>query len=125
MGKTAHRGHDMTATRVSPGVRRSRNAIDAEVQVSVGTRRLRAAILDVSLSGLRARHATRFDLVAGQLVELRFPLDADDPLVVRASVVRSGGEELAFRFEAPTGPHEDALRSLIQRRGQLRDEYGD
>lgn len=115
----------MTATPVSPGVRRSRNAIDAEVQVSVGTRRVRAAILDVSLSGLRARHANHLDVAPGQLVELRFPLDADDPLVLRASVVRSGGEELAFRFEAPSGPHEDALRMLIQRRGQLRDECGD
>jgi len=114
------------ADREATGVRHSRSALDpaASVDVAVGGIRASAGILDVSVSGLRVVRPPQLAATIGQFAELSFPLDSERPLVLRAVVVRSGDAEVAFRFE-PMGPlQEDALRALIERRGQLRDNYG-
>ena len=104
-----------------PGVRRSRSALHpgADVELSVGGQRAQAAILDVSLSGLRVLRPAGMDPAPGETVQLRFPADADQPVLLSARVVRGSADQIAFQFEA--GAQEDALRTLIRRRGQLRD----
>lgn len=104
-----------------PGVRRSRSALSpgADAALTIGGRQVRAAILDVSLSGLRVLRPEGLDAAPGDAVQLLFPLDSDQPIALPGTVVRSGADQIAFRFDA--GGQEDALRALIRRRGQLRD----
>lgn len=108
------------------GVRRSRNALvpDTTVELRIAGARAEAAILDLSLSGLRVRRPAGFDASPGQRAELAFAIDADAPLVLEGTLVREGPAELAFRFEAAV-PQEDALRALIGRRGRLLDGHED
>lgn len=104
-----------------PGVRRSRSALSpgADVELTVGGRSVRAAILDVSLSGLRVLRPEGLDPAPGVVVQLAFPMDSDQPIALAGIVVRSSADQIAFHFEA--GGQEDALRALIRRRGQLWD----
>lgn len=115
----------MSVDGTMPGMRRSRNALspEADVEITIEGRRIRAAILDVSLSGLRVLRPQGVLATPGQAAELAFPLDADPPVYVRGSVVRSSTDQIAFRFDLAGGPQDEALRALIQRRGQLRDNY--
>ena len=104
-----------------PGVRRSRSALTpgADAELAMGGRRLRVAILDVSLSGLRVLRPEGLDPAPGVVVQLVFPLDSERPIALPGTVVRSSADQIAFHFEP--GGQEDALRALIRRRGQLRD----
>ena len=109
------------------GVRRSRNALvpDTTVELRMAGASAEAAILDLSLSGLRVQRPEGLHVSPGQRAALAFPIDADEPLVLAGTLVREGPAELAFRFEAAALPEEDALRALIRRRGRLLGGHGD
>lgn len=112
---------------VETGVRRSRSALvpDTRVELRIAGTRADAAILDVSLSGLRVQRPAGLHVSPGQQAELAFAIDADAPLVLDGTLVREGSAELAFRFEATAVSAEDALRALIHRRGRLLDSHDD
>jgi hypothetical protein len=109
------------------GVRRSRSTLvpDTTVELCIAGARADAAILDVSLSGLRVQRPAGLQVSPGQHAELVFAVDADMPLVLDGTLVREGPAELAFRFAAAALPAEDALRALIHRRGKLLDGHDD
>ena len=97
----------------------------AGVDVELGSVRTRAQILDVSISGLRVVRPGHLPANVGQPVELSFSQEDGRALVLGGAVVRAVADELAFRFEPMAPLQEDALRALIQRRGQRRDRHGD
>ena len=104
-----------------PGVRRSRQRLQVEVQLEAGGKRFPGQLLDVSMSGARLRRPEGWS-PGGAAVHLELTAAGGSPVSIPARVVREGEQELALRFvELPPGLS-DWLGALLEREGRLLQE---
>jgi hypothetical protein len=115
----------MKAIHMRPGVRRSRSSVNARLRIRASMRDWTGAVIDASLSGLRAHRPDSFVLAPGQVCDLEIDFGAGPALRSRAQLVRLGENEVAFRFVA-LGPNtEYELGRVLATRGTLRDDVTD
>lgn len=112
----------MHASHARPGVRRSRSNIEGLLRISATMREWAGAMIDVSLSGLRAARPQQFALAPGQVCELELDFGIPPRLRSRAHLVRVADGEVAFRFEPLSPNTESELRRILETRGTLRDD---
>ena len=105
-----------------PGVRCSRAVMDGELTIRQGTREWHSPLMDVSLSGVRARLPTAFDIGRESTAELEIHGPRGEHVLAWAKLARLGDDSAAFRFDRLSAPSEARLRDLI-RHGRLYDHF--
>ena len=108
-----------------PGVRRSRSNIEGLLRIHAAMRDWAGAMIDVSLSGLRAARPQQFALALGQVCDLELDFGVPPRLRSRAHLVRLADGEIAFRFDALSPNTEFELKRILETRGTLRDDPWD
>lgn len=115
----------MHANHTRPGVRRSRSNIEGLLRIRAAMRDWAGAVIDVSLSGLRAARPHQFALAPGQVCDLELDFGTPPRLRSRAQLVRVADGEVAFRFDPLSPNTESELRRILETRGTLRDDSWD
>lgn len=105
-----------------PGVRCSRAMIDGELTIRQGQREWSSKLLDVSLSGVKARLPEAYDGVMNDGAELEIQSLQGERVTAWARLARLSDAHAAFRFDGLSAPNEIRLRELIKR-GRLYDRF--
>ncbi len=108
-----------------PGIRRSRCLVEGAIRARAGGIDAEGRIVDLSLSGARIVRPAEWPLPEGAVVSLRLLVPGEVPLAIGGRVSRVGVDAVAFSFAVLAPPAEIALRDIIDRRGQLRDDFDD
>ena len=108
-----------------PGIRRSRCLVEGVIRARAGGVDAEGAIVDLSLSGARILRPDGWAVGEGASVALRLLVPGEVPLAFGGRVSRVGVDAVAFSFGHLAPPAEIALRDIIERRGQLRDDFDD
>jgi hypothetical protein len=108
-----------------PGIRRSRCLVEGVIRARAGGGDAEGAIVDLSLSGARIVRPAGWSLDEGASASLRLLVPGEVPLAIGGRVSRVGVDAIAFSFDHLAPPAEIALRDIIERRGQLRDDFDD
>ncbi|MEZ5465213.1 MAG: PilZ domain-containing protein [Lysobacteraceae bacterium] len=105
-----------------PGVRCSRAMVDGELTIRQGQREWSSSLLDVSLSGVKARLPDAFDCAMNDGAELEIQGLRGERVMAWAKVARLSDDHAAFRFDRLSTPNETRLRELIKQ-GKLYDHF--
>ncbi len=105
-----------------PGVRCSRAVLDGELTIRQGAREWHGPLMDVSLSGVRARLPEAFDIGRESAAELEIQGPRGEHVLAWAKLARITDDAAAFRFDRLSVPSEARLRELIKR-GRLYDHF--